>query len=80
MYRPSESGWYVRFSASNYSQATSAWYQWGLPSDIPLVSDFDGDGRTDLAVYRPSSAHGTWRISSSSYSSRQISIRWGLGS
>ncbi|MEO8212244.1 MAG: hypothetical protein ABI560_03580, partial [Myxococcales bacterium] len=27
--------------------------QWGLPGDIPLVSDFNGDGADDLTVVRP---------------------------
>jgi hypothetical protein len=31
--------------------------------DVPLQGDFDGDGRTDLAVYRPSTA--TWLINQS---------------
>jgi hypothetical protein len=34
--------------------------QWGEQGDIPLPNDFDGDGRTDLAVWRPSD--GTWNI------------------
>ena len=32
----------------------------GLSSDIPIPADFDGDGRTDLAIYRPSD--GGWYI------------------
>jgi hypothetical protein len=36
-----------------------------MPGDIPLAADFDGDGRTDLSVFRPST--GTWYIR---YSSR----------
>jgi FG-GAP-like repeat len=36
--------------------------QWGVPGDIPLIGDFDGDGKTDVAVYRP--AGGNWYINS----------------
>ncbi len=31
--------------------------QWGLPGDIPLVGDFDQDGKGDVTVYRPSNQH-----------------------
>ena len=43
-------------------------YQWGVPGDQPLSGDFDGDGKTDLVIYRPST--GTWyvRYSTSNYS------------
>ena len=39
-------------------------YAWGAGGDVPIVGDFDGDGRTDVTVYRPSSAH--WFILKSS--------------
>ena len=35
-----------------------------LSTDIPLVTDFDGDGKTDLVVYRPSD--GGWYVRYSS--------------
>jgi hypothetical protein len=52
------------------------WYIKGLPSlngkpfgagslDVPITGDFDGDGKTDLALYRPSTAQ--WFVSESGH-------------
>ena len=40
-------------------------FQWGEPGDLPIALDFDGDGKTELTVYRPST--GQWFIRYSSY-------------
>jgi hypothetical protein len=36
----------------------------GDPGDVPLAADYDGDGRTDYAIYRPSTRQLWWTRSS----------------
>ena len=40
--------------------ATSSRVQFGLPGDVPVPRDYDGDGDTDVAVFRPST--GQWFV------------------
>jgi subtilisin-like proprotein convertase family protein len=63
--------------ANAYPGYSAAWYvlprsgavtingtTWGLPGDIPVAADFDGDGRTDLAVFRQTTSpnKGVWYV------------------
>src|SRR6185369_11820982 len=38
--------------------------EWGVPGVIPMPGDFDGDGKSDITVYGPST--GLWYILQSS--------------
>jgi len=49
--------------------------QFGLATDVTVPRDYDGDGRADIAVYRPSS--GTWYFLNSNNGSFSA-IRFGL--
>jgi FG-GAP repeat len=75
VYRPSNGGWYILQSSGNFSTYVS--YLWGVGGDVPVTGDFDGDGKTDIAVYRPS--NGGWYIlkSSTGYAA-YVTYMWGL--
>ena len=68
--RNTQSGmvWYVLRSSSNYVSYYSV--QFGATSDVVAPEDYDGDGKTDIAVFRPSTA--TWYILRSSTGQVQV--------
>ena len=69
---PATNIWQTR--ASDIEGAYSA-VEWGLPGDVRVPADYDGDGTKDVAVWRPS--NGTWYILSSR-DGRIAQIQWGL--
>ncbi|HEX6289117.1 MAG TPA: hypothetical protein VFZ66_07990, partial [Herpetosiphonaceae bacterium] len=68
---PGDGTWYIIPSSTGNAYAQ----QWGLNGDVPVPGDYDGDGRSDRAVWRPS--EGMWYIVHSS--SGAISTQhWGV--
>jgi hypothetical protein len=51
-------------------------YQWGMLGDVPVPGDYDGDGKADLAVYRPSTSQWFVLLSSTHYSTF-VTLTWG---
>jgi hypothetical protein len=78
VWRASTGVWYILKSSDNYRYATYLAVQWGSQADgdIPVPGDYDGDGKTDLAVWRPSA--GVWYIlkSAGNYST-YLAVQWG---
>lgn len=54
---------------------STTFIQWGTVGDKPFASDFDGDGKADLAVFRPSTR--SWYIRRSS-DAGFTSLQWGV--
>ena len=75
------------FRTYDLAAQTLSTLQQGAPADIPALqrprppvvatTDFDGDGRSDVALFRPGVANWYIRNSSSDYSGTQT-LQWGL--
>jgi hypothetical protein len=46
--------WYLDVGNKDFSQNMVNGFQFGRSGDTPVVGDWDGDGRTDVGVFRPS--------------------------
>jgi hypothetical protein len=66
MWNPNTGNWISRNAIWLFENPPAIQFNWGLGSfgDVPAPGDFDGDGKSDYAVYRDST--GTWYIRRSS--------------
>jgi hypothetical protein len=82
IWRASTGTWYWLTSSSGYTAAAGGCRQWGSEQegDVPLLGDLDGDGRSDLVVWRASTGTWYWLTSSSGYDyGVQHAVQWGSG-
>ena len=64
---PPQSTWHVRRSNQGYFN-----HGWGVEGDQIAAEDFNGDGKTDIAVFRPTGGYWYWWNGTS-----QVSEQWG---
>ena len=80
VWRASTGTWFWLTSSSGYDYAAQGNRQWGNSSlgDTPMLGDIDGDGKSDLMVWRASTGTWFWLISSTGYSyATQGGKQWG---
>jgi hypothetical protein len=70
----SEGIWYI--VPSSAQPGSYQVRQWGVQTDRPYPADYDGDGKEDIAVWRPDS--GIWYVLPTGSPGTYTSTQWGL--
>jgi hypothetical protein len=73
VFRPSDGTWWIRDSYLDSYRAV----KFGISGDQPVPADYDGDGRSDLAVARDTPGGKVFYIANS-FDGTYTTVQWGL--
>jgi hypothetical protein len=73
VFRATDGTWWIR---NSHTGAISV-VRFGLPGDVPVQGDYDGDGRTDLAVARDTPNGKVWYVRNS-FDNTYTILQWGV--
>ena len=79
IFRPSSGIWSLDSNGNYAWEGSDMSLSWGLPGDIPVIGDWNGDGKDDIGIFRPSS--GIWSLDSNGnyvWEVSDMSLSWGL--
>jgi PKD repeat protein len=79
IFRPTEGFWSLDSNGNHAWDVSDTSLSWGLPGDIPIVGDWNGDGKDDIGIFR--SSNGMWSLDSNgnfAWEVTDVSLSWGL--
>ena len=79
VWRGAAGRWYLLLSSTSFLYSHAREVQWGDASagDVPLAGDYDGDGRTDLVLWRRPAGRWYFKRADASIFDRGTTVQWG---